>query len=86
MTTNDERQAIDRAIEQHRGLLDLMAQGPDSDASNYPEGRVVDGQVIVVPKWHLYCGDDYMYTTKDAEDAQSWIDADPAQHEARTTR
>jgi hypothetical protein len=40
----------------------------------------------IVAKWHLYCDGDYMYTTTDPGDAQSWVDADPAQHEARTTR
>jgi hypothetical protein len=70
----------------HRELMTLLAKGPDSDQSNYPEGEVVDGQVVIVQKWHLYCEDDYIYSTKDPEDAQSWVDADPAQHTARTTR
>lgn len=37
-------------------------------------------------RWHLYCEGDYIYSTNDDEDAQSWVDADPAQHEARDTR
>lgn len=81
-----EKNAVDRLIEYHRETLELLAQGPDSDASNYPEGAVVDGQVVIVAKWHLYCDDDYMYSTKDPEDAQSWVDSDPEKHTARTTR
>jgi len=81
-----ERQAIDRLIDDHRETLELLSQGSDSDASNYPEGRVVDGQVVIVQKWHLFCGEDYIYSTTDAGDAQSWVDADPAQHEARDRR
>ncbi|MET0711930.1 MAG: hypothetical protein ABWZ30_05450 [Jiangellaceae bacterium] len=34
-------------------------------------------------KWQLYCENDYIYTTTDAEDAESWVAADPAQHTAR---
>lgn len=34
-------------------------------------------------KWQLYCGPDYIYTTTDPDDAESWVAADPAQHTAR---
>lgn len=37
-------------------------------------------------RWHLFCDDDYIYSTDDNDDAQSWVDADPAHHQARTTR
>jgi hypothetical protein len=37
-------------------------------------------------RFHLYCDGDYIYSTDDAGDAQSWVDADPAGHEARDTR
>jgi len=33
-------------------------------------------------KWHLYCDTDYIYSTNDDDDAQSWVAADPEHHEA----
>lgn len=37
-------------------------------------------------RWHLYCDGDYIYSTDDEADAQEWVAADPAKHEARDTR
>ena len=31
-------------------------------------------------KWALYCDGVFIYSTADEEDAQSWVDADPAGH------
>lgn len=39
--------------------------------------------VAPAKRWALYCGGDYMYSTTDQEDAQSWVDADPQGHVAR---
>ena len=39
-----------------------------------------------VSRFHLYCYDDYIYSTDDPDDAQSWVEADPANHTARDTR
>jgi hypothetical protein len=34
------------------------------------------------PRWELFCDGDYIYSTTDSEDAQSWIEADPQGHTA----
>lgn len=37
----------------------------------------------LLPQWDLYCDGDFVYSTADEPDAQSWVEADPDGHEAR---
>lgn len=42
----------------------------------------VEVEVRAPALWDLYCDGDYIYATRDPEDAQSWVEADPDQHTA----
>jgi len=39
-----------------------------------------------ITRWYLYCGEEYIHSTDDPDLARQWVDSDPNEHEARSTR